>query len=527
MLQTESNVQCKAYEGKYREYKKKWMEANKENLKQSSMLPTLQTKIQGLQRNVQRAESDAKFKSEEAAKYQNEVYSLQVELEGLDARLGEEILTLKDKLKIIEGERDALKTSLKEEEVMRVAAEGRIALPPTADDEDDEFGSPVRSPRKPYQFPQSEDDKENVSPKKGAVVELRFLQQELAAEKRLRERAEDQIQFMKMECQFQCCSCRIAENKGKHYVHDNTYAAEMQRIKLAVPALTPPSSNAGEDPMEEDAVEQIPTEDQRPMTPPTEVSSTPLDEVDEVDHVEEKQENAVLDQLEVIEPETVITFSPSSGTFRSVPSPTKAPIPAIMPTDISTPIKLTHSATNQSSPWTPDAHSTIIPTEPLFPSMPRAEPAAEVVPSSSKENKLAPISIHEDIAIESDEEDMEPPTPTHEPSGPATPYLTRTITTTTTIPLHFSPATPAFKPGRGPMTPSTVAHAPENGRTPVLGELSLNNLPFDREAALEAIRQRRGRARSMAAGHGTPMKQMVQGSKERRDISAPVSRVRR
>jgi hypothetical protein len=77
------------------------------------------------------------------------------------------------------------------------------------------------------------------------------------------------------------------------------------------------------------------------------------------------------------------------------------------------------------------------------------------------------------------------------------------------------------------MTPSTVAHAASDARTPVLGELSLNKLPFDREAALEAIRQRRGRARSMAAGQGTPMKQMVEGVKDRRDISAPVSRAQR
>ena len=48
----------------------------------------------------------------------------------------------------------------------------------------------------------------------------------------------------------------------------------------------------------------------------------------------------------------------------------------------------------------------------------------------------------------------------------------------------------------------------------------------DREAALEAIRQRRGRARSFAAGHGTPRKQMMEGVKERRDISAPVARIR-
>ena len=149
--------------------------------------------------------------------------------------------------------------------------------------------------------------------------------------------------------------------------------------------------------------------------------------------------------------------------------------------------------------------------------------------------KSADIVIHEDAVMDSDDEDEDSnegdatSSPVHEEASepPVTPYLTRTITTTTTIPLHFSPMTPAIGSGKEPLTPSTVAHAPAAARTPVLGELALNKLPFDREAALEAIRQRRGRARSMAAGQDTPRKQMFEGVMERRDISEPVSRIRR
>ena len=498
------------------------MESNKENLKTSSMIPTLQTKIQGLQRNVQRAESDAKFKAEEVTRYQNLVYGLQVELEGVSAQLGEEILTLKDKLKLIEGERDELKTSLKEEEVMRIAAEGHIALPAAANDEDDEFGSPIRSPRKQRQLSRDEDDKENVAPKK-AAVELRFLQQELATEKRLRERAQDQIDFMKMECQFQCCSCRIAEGRGKIYLHDDSYAAEMQRIKMSVPALTPPSSSHEDDLLEDDTVKPKPVEDGRPARAQPEQVYTPECEIE---CIEPTYDNTVLVHQQFDESEAIVTFSPSTGTFRSVPSPVKATTSAEISRSSESNLSSVTQTMIQSSPWTPDAHSTMISTEPI--SAPVFQPECQVEPvrNDRKETKMVDISVHEDVAVDSDEEDLEPPTPSHEPTGPVTPYLTRTITTTTTIPLHFSPATPAFKPGRGSMTPSTVAHAPSDARTPVLGELSLNKVPFDREAALEAIRQRRGRARSMAAGHGTPMKQMVEGVKDRRDISAPVSRVR-
>ena len=523
MYQTESSVHSKAYEGKYREYKKRWMEANKENLKISSMIPTLQTKIQSLQRNAQRAESDTKFKSEEAARYQNQLYSLQIELEGVNARTSEEIVTLNDKLKLIEGERDALKTSLKEEEVMRIAAEGHIALPAAANDEDDEFGSPIRSPRKPRPISRCEDDKENVAPRKGAV-ELRFLQQELAAEKRLRQRAEEQVDFMKMECQFQCCSCRIAENQGKQYVHDNSYATEMQRIKMSVPATTPPPSSHGEDPAEDVRPKQEPIEDLRPCTPRPE---TPVNHQHEMDLTGQMRDSAALDDSQA-DDEAIITFSPSTGTFRAIPSPAKATASAIISTSaMLASVSAAPDVTNQSSPWAPDAQSTMIATEPI--SLPAFQPKSgtQSIQRDVHGKKAVPINIHEDEAVESDEEDIEPPSPTQAPTGPATPYLTRTITTTTTIPMHFSPATPALKPGRGPMTPSTVAHAPADGRAPALSELSLNNVPFDREAALEAIRQRRGRARSMAAGQGTPMKQMVQGAKDRRDISAPVSRVRR
>lgn len=105
-----------------------------------------------------------------------------------------------------------------------------------------------------------------MAPRKTAV-ELKFLQSELASEKRLRERAQEQIEFMKMECQFQCCSCRIADIKGAKYVHDDRYTVEMERIKASVPEMTPPPSSHGEDPMEGVIIKQEPNEDQCPFTP--------------------------------------------------------------------------------------------------------------------------------------------------------------------------------------------------------------------------------------------------------------------
>jgi hypothetical protein len=478
------------------------MEMHKEHLRATGMVPTLKAKIQSLERDVKRAESDAKSKNEEAAQLQNQVYNLEVDLESSTARMSEEISALKDRLKLVEGERDALKTSVKEEEVLRIAAQGQILLPTMGDDEIDEFSSPPRSPRKPRNAQRGEENKENQSPQRSAV-DLRFVQQELAMERRLRVRAEDQIDFMKMECQFQCCSCRIAENKGNEYIHDNSYAAEMAQIKSTVRAMTPPASNQGDDAMEDVVANQKSDQDERPMTPPPEASGEQPHDID-----------ASLMYSPANDADSIIAFSPTTGTFRSVPSPVKAP-PA-RPSRLG--LFASTNSTARSSSRGSDAPSAILLAAPF-----ESEQGSA---SHGRENKFADADIYEDAIGDSDEENIEPPTPAHKTNGPATPYVTKT--TTTTIPISFSPATPAPRPGGQLMSPFTIAHAPANLRVPALGELSLNKVPIDREAALEAIRQRRGRARSMAAGQGTPMKQMLEGGvKERRDISAPVSRVRR
>jgi hypothetical protein len=488
-----------------------------ENLKVTNMVPTMQAKVQNLEREVRRTKSDLNHKTKEAENYKNEVHDLNVQLAATEARHSDEIQTLRDTLKLVEDERDALKTSLKEEELMRIAAEGHIALPTASADENDEFGSPVRSPRKQRNMQREDDDKENVAPKE-AMVELKQLQQELAAEKRLRERAEDQIDFMKMECQFQCCSCRIAENKGKIFVHDNSYLAEMQRIKTSVPLFTPPASTHGDDMM--DVVKPEAMEAARPFTPPVEQS--PVIMAADASSAETLADD-VVDHTPARDADAILTFSPSTGTFRAIPSPVKAHGSAC----ISTPAKPSNlsqsvvtETSSEPSQWTSDAHTLKTSTS----------ANSEVVTvrrrSTLKENKTATISIHEDAIEDEEDDELESETPTEMATEPTTPARYELHTTTTTIPIAFSPATPAFRPGRGPMTPSTVAYAASDARTPVLGELSLN-LPIDREAALEQIRQRRGRTRSMAEGHATPMKKMVEGVKDRRDISAPVLRTRR
>ena len=108
----------------------------------------------------------------------------------------------------------------------------------------------------------------------------------------------------------------------------------------------------------------------------------------------------------------------------------------------------------------------------------------------------------------------------------------KTITHTTTIPMQFSPhpSTPRHQhfPSAGgslsqPGTPATTTRQPPVADSPFPANALRPDGTLDREAALEQIRQRRGRARSVAMGCATPRKQVEdQGLAGRRDISAPV-----
>ena len=515
-------------------YREKWKHDNIILLKTSAQIADLNVKVKAAEQNHERAESKAEQQGRMAEKYKHELYSLEVKLVGTEASLQEQLRKMEEKVKLVEDERDALRTNLKEEEVLRIAAEGRIPLPaPAADDE--EFGSPIRSVRKQATI-NRDDDKENVAPKK-ATVELKMLQKELEAEKRLRQRAEEQIDFMKMECQFQCCSCRLADLKGSIYVHDNGYMSEMERIKMTIPEVTPPASCNGDrlEDMVEDVVKGGPANDE-----PTKEGSIKA-ESEDVRMVDIPEMNSAVSrpltpttnaahEIRGTEDAEEILFSPTTGTFRAVPSPIKAePQPSSPPPPCESGLSSIKENLG-SSPWAPTLESTVIRAT-MSPPPYRSTSRQPVL--KSPENS---VLIHEDAVVDSEDEDElsgegAPATPRQSPPGPAlTPlYMTRTITTTTTIPLHFSPMTPHVKNADKPLTPSTISHMPAHSSAQPLAELSLNNVPFDREAALEQIRLRRGRARSMAAGQGTPRKQMMEGvgPAARRDISAPVSKFRR
>lgn len=238
-------------------YEKEVKKSRKEAFKAGSSIVKLQEELKATRNSLRITQSGLESEKLKSSKREQEAFTAQYQLVGLQ----EELEKARELIKVIEEERNTLKTSLQEEEVARIAAEGMIALPAMEDgDEEDLLHSPRKSPHKsPWKMPRDtyidSEDKENIMPKK--AVELRALHEELILERRLRERAQEQVEFMKMECQFECCSCRIAEKAGQTYVHDNSYAAEIERIKQQAPQMTPPPSVGDADEQMEEAPQEV------------------------------------------------------------------------------------------------------------------------------------------------------------------------------------------------------------------------------------------------------------------------------
>ena len=360
--------------------------------------------------DVQRRKTN--MKDEEKNAVQCQLFELQQELE-----------TRKHQNKLVEEERDALKASLKDMETTRIVAV-RVNASPLARDEEHSITPKRRSRR-------SESMKENVDPKGPQVQDqLEIVEEQLRMEKRMRLRADDQVHFMKMECQFQCCSCRIAERQDTKFVYDDTLAAQMAEIASKIAEISvKPAPEAATSSLPEQIIEPVPAlaEVQQPSTPARQ-PSLPRQNTDQ----------------------DLLSFSPTTGTFHKVPSPTKS--------SFSPPIQATPEPSTLSPQPTPQASN--------LPSIPKS-------PTQPTYSFTFP----------------ETPRPL-----PIPPPRTISYTETVTVPLKDdTPFTPA------PATPGGIS----------------------REDALEQIRQRRGRARSIAAGNGTPRKRMVEIGELRRDISAP------
>ncbi|EEP82222.1 predicted protein [Uncinocarpus reesii 1704] len=335
------------------------------------------------------------------------------------------------------------------------------------------------------------------------------LNDDLRWEKRMRQRAEDMIHFLKMECQFRRCSCRLADNRGTRYIHDASWEQFCETAKQ--------STNRQNDVME--PTRSPPLQDQRQPspnpTPPLDAHNEPEDDPDE----------------------PLVTFCPDTGTFQVIPSPNKATLDDhhVTENDASQSTLRCTSPTLGRSRNHPNAmrqedHFTQLP-ENASQMFERESPLNfERNQSSSHFAQSATVPQNHTSAHNLSHETCRVTQPSHSAE-------IHTVTKTTTVPLHLESQNPRHEPAFCPI-PAT---------------------PINREEALAQIRARRGRTqcalkRSASAndantksGAVTPVNGtrripamansernpgsnsmgLGAGIRVRRDISAPIDSARR
>ena len=434
-------------------YEKEIRRARKEAFKSSSALVKLQEELKTTRNKFTLMREDVETYKRKLDAQDQEMFTARYQLVGLQ----EDLAAVRQQVKNAEEERDTLKRSLKEEEVARIAAEGKISLPPPI--ETDEFSSPRKSRR--------ESGKENMDPidyeSEDDRDELSRLKLELTREKRRRIKAVRLIDFMNVECQFNRCSCRIAARQGKGHSQSHKNNAHMTFIEQKA------GSNG-------DVLQDAPI--------------TPSQTSEKTTAQHEDHDQPAFDS------EPLIEFSPTTGTFRTVPSPMRD-----SPSELPTPSRL---FSEEPAFLAPPLNPTAISESPSLLSL-----GANLLPAETSTDEQSP-----DLLQDSSPGVVAVSPPVSNPNTPRTPaqnllfrpqtagpsrIISNTITITIPLADPYTPAKMPYSPG-----PNTMPYSPASTMT--------------REQALEQIRQRRGRARSIAAGNGTPRKPMFDA---RRDISAP------
>ncbi|KAJ5994865.1 hypothetical protein N7481_001842 [Penicillium waksmanii] len=503
-----------------------------------------------LQEELKHAKSEAKvLKDEVAAQRESKDTARQEAFERAYALAGltEELEVLKGKLRSMEASNHSNTLQVRAHEIRKEdfgrlsLAEGDLAFLTTPRRPKRAAAGSVKSPA-----PELESlDVEATPPKRQRLSEctttagddqvapendssesyneaLEELQDELELERRRRSEAEEMVHFMNIECQFERCSCRIAETQGRRYIYDEDYYEKFQKAQLEVQAAAAAKAETeAQAQAQEDAARQA----QASLSPPTptnhHIQHTPVRQQPELPAKTIKTEPTDPPEKMPMPAEPLVTFSPETGTFTTYPSPLRDNVKARRTDSFASP-GMRHSNANSNShrDWCNSAISAASSIHQVESHTPTAEP----VPS-----RMIHIAPSETAAVE--------PVPAPEPMD----------------------VRPSRRQEREEYQPhqSMTKRIPLREATESQGSSGLvHDTPINREEALAQIRARRSRARSkqrsVSANEATGRSAGSTGSvkstpgrtakrvpnlradsrgendvNERRDLSAPVRMFRR
>ncbi|KAJ5625147.1 hypothetical protein N7510_001456 [Penicillium lagena] len=305
-------------------FEKEIRKARKEAFRAGSTLVKVQEEFKHSKSEVKALKDEVSAEREAKDQAKQEAFERAYALAGLT----EELQMLKEKLRSVETDHRSSTLEIRAHE-MRKEDVGRISLA----EGDLAFLTTPRRPkraaadsiRSPVPEREQEDIAENTPPKRQRLSdcaspvekevvadtdsapsnqyqdELDDLKEELKYEKHRRVEAEEMIHFLNIECQFERCSCRIAESQGRPYIYDAEFFEKYQKPQL---------EEAARCSAERKSAESIPVRHANPISPPRPQPES-IVKSEPADPPEKMQAPA----------EPLVTFSPETGTFRTFPSP--------------------------------------------------------------------------------------------------------------------------------------------------------------------------------------------------------------
>ncbi|KAE8380634.1 hypothetical protein BDV26DRAFT_257052 [Aspergillus bertholletiae] len=300
-------------------FEKEIRKARKEAFRAGSVLVKTQEELKQARSEAKGLKDEVQSEREEKEKAKQEAFERAYTLAGLM----EEMEVLKGRLRTAEAksQADTLAARAKEMhkgDIGRLSlAEGDLAFlqtptprrPKRSAEESDNTplesrfnhsvaqDTPPKRPRVSDVTPRNEIQTSNSPEANGdSIYEL---QMKLETEQQLRANAEGMIEFLKVECMFKRCACRIEEEREKSHAQHTTEHATKKHGNLG--EQTDKDEHTGAKPHIES-----------PPSIPKKSSSQPIESAEELEKEDEEQPE-----------ETTITFSPATGTFHTIPSPVR------------------------------------------------------------------------------------------------------------------------------------------------------------------------------------------------------------
>ncbi|KAF4980592.1 hypothetical protein FZEAL_3405 [Fusarium zealandicum] len=517
-------------------WEKEIRRARKETFKTQSSIVKLQEELKSTRGASKMTEENLKREKERSKVREQEAFEARYQIVGVQEQLDQAL----ERIKVVEQERDAYKTAAKNEEVARIAAEGRIPLP-QSENADDEFASPKK--RRESKEPRVSLSTMDIVSSAASEAEIDELSIQLQWERQRADRAHEMIEFLQAECHLRCCPCSKSHHRA-------SVDAPRQKRRSSF-GLEGPNDKV---PRLDNKVEQIeeraptPQVEERAPTPPQEEEHEP-ESVVEV-HVEQQEKKEALQAPEPAmpkskkEPRRSTIFCPKEGIFRTVSEQeadafevqrrmeeAEAAIAAQQQAqpEPQTEIEAKSEAEAETMMEEPTEIEPLTPGEEeqnyrRYARTPSVEPPAFAMLAQERTSLLSLLNApHGDVYTAPlpsvptmpDEAGDAIASPETRPHTSAAFY---TVTTTTTVPVHDKTVHSSSFDER--------LRTPSQNSTGTTFDLSNPALTptMTREQALAKIRERRGRARSIAQGTLTPRRRMVEGV-DRRDMSAPTGKV--